>query len=484
MRDALEPIEKPFEIIEFFVGTRLLRRAAADLFKDLAGAAVDILALGEFLVGADTPVTASLAAERVAGAVGVRFSQSLPLLARLLLALLSHLVGEVAHALTERLYGFGLPVKRAGEILLTQRLLGPVHRVPGPAEILARRVAFGRAGTGQVLGLTAELLAQGALAIGQILLQALPRPGLTRLLALALPLAKLLFAVPALALLTGLLTLALLTLLPLLTLLLALLALLARIELLLQIAERLVGKLLLLAQGLGEALHRLLTRALLTLTGALRDLHVLHHLAKLFEKPLRLLHAALLHQLLKLLQHVVELTLGHLLHFALLGLLVRVLLRLFRELAHVIVHRLAKLLHELGDFLVSRAVLHRLRETLLCPAEPLERIREIALLHEKRDVPQDRRHFVAGLFGQRAIIRRRLEAADQDAELEVGRLLGEHLLGLVGDRPQHRGHPGGIVARPQKIAALFHDGLRERVEESPAGHLLFDRAGRAHLLFR
>src|SRR6056297_424831 len=464
MRDALEPIEKPFEIIEFFVGTRLLRRAAADLFKNLAGAAVDILALGEFLVGADTPVTASLAAERVAGAVGVRFSQSLPLLARLLLALLSHLVGEVAHALTERLYGFGLPVKRAGEILLTQRLLGPVHRVPGPAEILARRVAFRSAGTGQVLGLTAELLAQGALAIGQILLQALPRPGLTRLLALALPLAKLLFAVPALALLTGLLTLALLTLLPLLsllpllTLLLALLALLARIELLLQIAERLVGKLLLLAQGLGKALHRLLTRALLTLTGALRDLHVLHHLAKLFEKPLRLLHAALLHQLLKLLQHVVELTLGHLLHLALLGLLVRVLLRLFRELAHVIVHRLAKLLHELGDFLVGRAVLHRLRETLLRPAEPLESIREIALLHEKRDVPQDRRHFVAGLFGQRAVIRRRLEAADQDAELEVRRLLGEHLLGLVGDRPQHRGHPGGIVARPQKIAAQCPPG--------------------------
>src|SRR6056297_474568 len=229
MRDALEPVEKPFEIIEFFVGTRLLRRAAADLFKDLAGAAVDILALGEFLVGADTPVTASLAAERVAGAVGVRFSQGLPLLARLLLALLSHLVGEVAHALTERLYCFGLPVKRAGEILLTQRLLGPVHRVPGPAEILARRVAFGRAGTGQVLGLTAELLAQGALAIGQILLQALPRPGLTRLLTLALPLAELLFAVPALVLLTGLLTLALLTLLtllPLLTLLLALLTLL------------------------------------------------------------------------------------------------------------------------------------------------------------------------------------------------------------------------------------------------------------------
>ena len=169
--------------------------------------------------------------------------------------------------------------------------------------------------------------------------------------------------------------------------------------------------------------------------------------------------------------------------FALLGLLVRVLLRLFRELAHVIVHRLAKLLHELGDFLVGRAVLHRLRETLLRPAEPLERIREIALLHEKRDVPQDRRHFVAGLFGQRAVIRRRLEAADQDAELEVGRLLGEHLLGLVGDRPQHRGHPGGIVARPQKVAALFDDGLRERVEEPPAGHLLFDRAGRAHLLF-
>src|SRR6056297_3497363 len=462
MRDALEPVEKPFEIIEFFVGTRLLRRAAADLFKNLAGAAVDILALGEFLVGADTPVTASLAAERVAGAVGVRFSQGLPLLARLLLALLSHLVGEVAHALTERLYGFGLPVKRAGEILLTQRLLGPVHRVPGPAEILARRVAFGRAGTGQVLGLTAELLAQGTLAIGQILLQALPRPGLTRLLTLALPLAELLFAVPALALLTGLLTLALLTLLSLLPLLLALLtlllALLARIELLLQIAERLVGKLLLLAQGLGEAFHRLLTRALLTLTGALRDLHVLHHLAKLFEKPLRLLHAALLHQLLKLLQHVVELTLGHLLHLALLGLLVRVLLRLFRELAHVIVHRLAKLLHELGDFLVGRAVLHRLRETLLRPAEPLERIREIALLHEKRDVPQDRRHFVAGLFGQRAVIRRRLEAADQDAELEVRRLLGEHLLGLVGDRPQHRGHPGGIVARPQKIAAQCPPG--------------------------
>ena len=71
-----------------------------------------------------------------------------------------------------------------------------------------------------------------------------------------------------------------------LTLLLALLLtrLTIGIELALQILEGFVAQPLLLSQGFGQALHRLLAfgLALLTLL-ALGDLHVLHHLAQLVE---------------------------------------------------------------------------------------------------------------------------------------------------------------------------------------------------------
>jgi hypothetical protein len=126
-------------------------------------------------------------------------------------------------------------------------------------------------------------------------------------------------------------------------------------------------------------LHGLLAGARLALALlALGHLHVFHHLAKLVEKLLRLGHAALLHELLEPLEHLLQLVGRDLLHVLVLGHLLVVLRPLLGELAHVVLHRLAELLHQLGDLLVGGAVAHRLGQAVLRPAEPFQRIRQVA----------------------------------------------------------------------------------------------------------
>ena len=143
-----------------------------------------------------------------------------------------------------------------------------------------------------------------------------------------------------------------------LTLLSGLLALwLARVELFLQIAERLIRQALLFPQGFCQAFHGLFARRLTLLALTLCDLHVFHHLTELFERFLRFGHAALFHELLDAIHHLLQIVLAHLHHVLVLRhLLIRivllVLLRLAGQLTQIIVSRFTQFLHQFGDFLI------------------------------------------------------------------------------------------------------------------------------------
>ena len=82
------------------------------------------------------------------------------------------------------------------------------------------------------------------------------------------------------------------------------------IELILQVAERVIRQALLVAQSVRQALHRLLALAPLA-AFALSDLHVLHQLAKLLEQFGGFGHPPLFHQLLQLIEHLLQLVLGN-----------------------------------------------------------------------------------------------------------------------------------------------------------------------------
>ena len=121
-------------------------------------------------------------------------------------------------------------------------------------------------------------------------------------------------------------------------------------------------------------------------------MQVFHHLAQLIQQLLRLGHAPLFHQLLKAVQHVLQLVAGNFLPVAVFGKLVAVA-RLLGQLRHVILHRLAQFFHQFGNFFVRCAFAHRLFKTLLCPAQALHRVRQIAVLDQHRDIPQHFRDF-------------------------------------------------------------------------------------------
>ena len=155
-------------------------------------------------------------------------------------------------------------------------------------------------------------------------------------------------------------------------------------ELALELLEALVGEALLLAERVGEALHRLLALgalALLALPLPDHHLHVLEHLLEHLEERLRLLLAPLLAELLDAVHQLLDLVLGHHLVGRDLGLLLLAALDgVARHLLHVVARRLAELVHQLGDLLVAGVVLERLLEPLLGPRQPLGGVAEVAVL--------------------------------------------------------------------------------------------------------
>ena len=258
----------------------------------------------------------------------------------------------------------------------------------------------------------------------------------------------------------------------------------AGVELVLQVAEGLIGQALLVAQRLGEAFHGALAFGLAALALSLGDAHVLHHLLKLLQRLLRFGHAALLHQFLNAVHHALQVVLRHL-HAVFGHLRVRVhriavLLRLPRQLAKVFIRRLAQLLHELRDLFVTGAVAHGLAQPFLRAPQPFQRVGQIALFQQHGEIPERLGDFVAHLAGQ-ADLRLRLKPPEDDAQAQIGGFRPEQPLGPVRHGAQHLRHAGGVVAVPQKVTPLFGDRCGQRVEEAPRGQPHGIRRGLAHI---
>ena len=162
------------------------------------------------------------------------------------------------HPIAQGLHCFGLPVDGLRNIIAAQRLFGLIHRPSGAVERIPRRVSLGCSLGWQPALLAQQLVAQRILPLGQRALLILTGAALARRIALpglALPrqrarLARLL-ALPLLAV----------TLPPLaLTRLIArLLSRLPGVELILQIAERIIRQALLIAQRILQSLHGFLS---------------------------------------------------------------------------------------------------------------------------------------------------------------------------------------------------------------------------------
>ncbi len=245
------------------------------------------------------------------------------------------------------------------------------------------------------------------------------------------------------------------------------------IVLFLQITEGLIRQTLLIAQCLCETFHRLLALRLLPLALlALSDLHVLHHLLEFLQSLLRLGHAALLHQLLDPVHHLLQIVLCHLHRiilcalFALLLLLIAITRRFALQLVDVVLIGAAQLIHQFSDFIIACAIFHRLRQTFLRAAHALERVADITIFDEQRQVPKRLRRLIAVLFAKGIIANLRLYAAQNHPQFQICRFTTEHVIGAMRDCTQHLSRARTICLGPQKPLALLDQGIRHGVKET------------------
>ena len=142
--------------------------AAADFVEQVAGAAVDVFALQEVLVGAQLAFGAAFAPQGIAATVRVGLAHRLALLAGLLLTLLfGHGLAKIAHAFAQRFHRLRLIVDRPGEVVILQVALGTVHRIARVVEGAAGGLSRFRPGPGEVLALAIEFLPQLVLPLGE-----------------------------------------------------------------------------------------------------------------------------------------------------------------------------------------------------------------------------------------------------------------------------------------------------------------------------
>ena len=238
----------------------------------------------------------------------------------------------------------------------------------------------------------------------------------------------------------------------------------------LQIAEGIVGQALLIAQGLAQIAHRLLTGAALALTAlALRHLHVFHELTQFLHQLGGLGGAAFLHQLLQFVQHLLELILRH-------GHRILALLRfvqplggliLFGQLLHVVIQRIAQFLHQRVNLSRVRPVADGFIQPVLRPAQAFLGRGEVAFFDQKGDAPQFRRQQVARFHRHRRAIP--VQRTDHLAQAQVAGIVAEQAHGLIGHRFEDLRGAGGVGAGPQQVAAHFDQAGGEGVEKAAAG---------------
>ncbi|MCY1297286.1 hypothetical protein D9M70_467190 [compost metagenome] len=153
--------------------------------------------------------------------------------------------------------------------------------------------------------------------------------------------------------------------------------------------EGLVHELLLILQQFAELLD-LLTHGIVLLAHLLlaaAGLQIVHHPLQFRQQLACLIARAGARQVLDLVHHPFEVLLAQDVVRVHLARHTRVLRRLLGEGLHVFLHGLAQLLHQLGDFLVGRIALQRVRERLLCVAQAPLGERQVAIFDAERDLP-------------------------------------------------------------------------------------------------
>src|SRR5581483_6673698 len=352
----LEALEQPLEIFELQRLPRGLAQAPAQLLEDLSRALdVDLVGHLDAHSGIGTlralrrPPHGIQLATRVAETVARRHPAQ-------------HLLRHLPRTLPQLLERTRLLLGGTVEIALAQCALRALHGLARTTE-LARRIET------EVV----EAPLQAAQHVAQL---ALPIPQRTQLLitrtialALALPL----------ALLT--LTLALLALPP-----LAALPLLTTVALAALLVERIVEQLLLAAEQVAELVHHLAEELTLALVGHAAGLQPVEQIAKLAHHLLGHVAVARARHVLQVAQHLLQKLGRHELAVAVEALHRRLVLRLSRQLLEKLGERLPQLLHQPLDLLVGGALLQGLRQALLRSPQCALRVREVAVLDAYGDV--------------------------------------------------------------------------------------------------
>ena len=139
---------------------------------------------------------------------------------------------------------------------------------------------------------------------------------------------------------------------------------------------------------------------------------------------------------------------------------------MFGELVHVVLHRIVHFLHQPVNFLLIGTVADRLGQLVLRPLQPGLGIGQIALLDLQGNLPQDSGNFVAKFRGQ-PVLNPGIQPFHRHPQHQIGLLIADKALGQMRDGPENLRGARAVIARPQEIAAHFHQTGRKRIEEPP-----------------
>ena len=134
-------------------------------------------------------------------------------------------------------------------------------------------------------------------------------------------------------------------------------------------------------------------------------------------------------------------------------------------MTHIVLRGLTEFLHQLRDFLVARAILHRLRQPILRPLHPGQSIVEITLFERQSQLPEHQSDVIAHLGGELCVQCGLKPPQDRPKPQVIGFLVKQRVIGPMADGTQQLRDAWAICARPQKITPLLDQSRGQRIKE-------------------